>query len=125
MEQLVVLPLPDRIPRPSGEILDAFNVCGILLLLEENTEADFVDYKLPKGWTMIDKSTNEGQPNFHIVDQDSCVRFTITGVWTGLPGSELHLTKVNDLHATPSRISHKPRSPLQREVKRSFDYSAL
>lgn len=84
------LPLPKRIPRPTGKVLTAMNECGITIDIQ--SEDEYVTYSLPSGWRMVNDSHREDLPEYHIVDDKNMVRCSITGAWKGTYDNKLHLS---------------------------------
>lgn len=63
--------------------------CGIQV--HDNPGHEYLTYTLPTGWKMVDDSQRRDLPNFHIVDNEEMVRFSIHGGWKGTYDNELHL----------------------------------
>jgi hypothetical protein len=72
------LPLPNRIPQPTGYVASEFDKMGIKY---ETGDEKYVSYTLPDGWSMKDKSWREDLPNFAIVDTDGMIRAVVSGSW--------------------------------------------
>lgn len=138
-----LLPLPERIPAPTGSQKFQLSEMGILILDDQNPSTnpppEYVRYSLPTGWKMVDKSWRQDLPNFVIVDTDDMIRVTIQGSWKGSYDNTLDMCVNNtpyeklvrpteevipsetDLAAFTERVDplNRPRT----EVYRRSDYS--
>ena len=84
------LPLPRRIPAPDDRQLIELTKMGIIIL-DKNVE--YVRYSLPDGWKMVDDTTyREDLPVYHIIDDNSRIKVTISGVWKVLYDNELRMS---------------------------------
>jgi len=87
------LPLPDKIPKPTPAIQEAFRKVGIQW--DAESKDDYVAYTLPSGWRMVDVSWHEDLPIFYIVDNENNVRFSIRGQWKQTYDNELTIYEKN------------------------------
>jgi hypothetical protein len=91
-----LLPLPERIPRPTPNQINELKNLGIEVNIEEKDEKGnpcmYVQYTLPVGWKMVDKSWREDLPDYYIVDIESKARVSISGSWKGSYDNKLRLS---------------------------------
>lgn len=86
------MPLPERIPRPTNEVMEKMEKAGICFPDEENeNQLAYIKYSLPVGWRLVDDSEREDFPRWQCVDKEDMVRFTVSGVWKGTYDNELML----------------------------------
>lgn len=71
------LPLPERIPKPTGETLVDMNHCSITM--NNNSDQEYVTYTLPSDWKAVDNSWRTDLPEFKprndeaaIITEESC-----------------------------------------------------
>jgi hypothetical protein len=101
------LPLPKRIPfPPTKQVKDALLKEGVILELDDEG-AEFVQYKLPAEWSMVDNSAREDMPEFHIVDNHNMIHFTISGIW-----KESYDNHIQIYHVTPPTKLQKKTQPM-------------
>jgi hypothetical protein len=75
------LPLPERIPRPDANVAEALKQDSIIV--NDEIDQEYLTYKLPAGYSMVDDSCREDLPCFHIINQSSEILFTVHGTWKG------------------------------------------
>lgn len=91
------MPLPERIPRPrTDKQAEQLAAMGLTWCAEEcdaktGRPVSYVQYTLPDGWRMVDRSRRSDLPDFAIVDSDEMIRITIAGSWKGTYDNELRL----------------------------------
>lgn len=86
------LPLPERVPRVTRpEERNLLEQAGVQLDWE--AQGQYVPYKLPQGWRMVDGPRWRGDfPNFLIVDAANRIHFKVGGVWKGAYDNVLRWT---------------------------------
>ena len=95
----VPMPLPERIPMPNDEQHLLLKSMGIEIIVPENDteqKQQYVKYKLPEGWKMVDSSWRRDLPDFYIIDDESKKRISIFGSWKGSYDNELRLRILRD-----------------------------
>jgi hypothetical protein len=89
------LPLPERIPRPSDDILCEMNKFGISIHDDPTDGYEgrdlFVKYTLPAGWNMVNGSKTTSSIKYFIMDENNKAHFQITGAWGNFLGDELDI----------------------------------
>src|SRR5947207_1455911 len=89
------LPLPERIPNVHGEQRYKLSAMGIEIV---DTDNQYVHYKLPVGWKMVDSSWRQDLPDFFIIDDKNMTRVSIHGAWKGTYDNRLELTILEGKH---------------------------
>ena len=76
------VPFPRLIPRPLIDDREKFKAMGIDLDIDQCEHlCRFVEYQLPRGWKVVDKSVTIEDPNFYFVDSDGNNRVRFHGFW--------------------------------------------
>lgn len=75
------LPLPERIPHPDNATAAALSAAGVIVDYEDKN--DYLAYRLPSDWQLVDRSYGPEDLEYHIVDDEGMTRFSITGAWNG------------------------------------------
>ena len=92
------LPLPEQIPVPNPELANCMTKSGIKL---HQTGDTYIKYDLPGMWQMVNDSSREDLPRFHIIDADGNIRYTISGAWKGTYDNELRIHKGSEKKFMP------------------------
>ncbi len=101
------LPLPTRIPYNENVMekmkKDGFDIIG---------NSEFVEYKMPSGWSLIDKSERRDIPKWYFCDENGMSRYEIYGVWKETYDNEIKICRVSE----PKKIERKDTLPLPCET---------
>lgn len=90
------LPLPERIPKPDEKTFAKMKDKNITVDMESNDL--YVSYTLPLGWKMVDNSWRQDLPEYHIVDDNNLVHFSIFGAWKETYDNKLSIRAVENPH---------------------------
>lgn len=90
IDGLLSCPLPEKIPIPNDDQRMSMIKWGIKIH-EPKRDCKYVEYTLPIGWQIVDKSYRSDIPRFCIIDDQRFERIWICGSWKGAYDNELKL----------------------------------
>ena len=91
----ILCPFPKMIPVPKDDLLLAMNECGIKTHGKtykfNDSNEEFIEYTLPSGWHIINKSSRNDFLDYYFIDENRMVRFYICGIWKGFYDNRLFI----------------------------------
>lgn len=83
-----IFPLPERIPKPDIILANQMINWGFKL---RDDGKEYIEYDMPNGWKLVDKSSMYDIPDFYFVDQNKMAKIRIHGIWRGDYYNELEI----------------------------------
>lgn len=87
------LPLPERVPLPSDNVIQRYHDLGFKFFCEERQR--YAKYEAPAGWHLEDKSHRDDIPLWVFVDTEGNERVCISGAWKGTYDNVLNMVILN------------------------------